>query len=105
MSKKQWGHGFHTGKNEARNKARIAKKTIRKEGLNHFELIHIMMNEHPDKKLVNQLHSAILKSDLQEKYSKTAWLMFDTGDFEEQRPKDPEKLLSALKNLGDALAT
>ncbi len=80
MSKKQWGHGFHTGQYQAKIDAKTALSELRDKELKPFHLINIMMNEHHNKELVNQLHSAILQSNLSEKYHKVAWLMMSTGE-------------------------
>jgi macrodomain Ter protein organizer (MatP/YcbG family) len=80
MSKQQWGHGFHSGQQQAKKSAKQAIQELRAKELRPFELINAMMNEHPNKELVNQLHSAILQSSLSENYHKAAWLMMDTGE-------------------------
>jgi hypothetical protein len=99
---KQWGHGFHTGQNKARLSARDAAEQLRSPELRAFELLHYMMRDHPDKASVNELHSAMLRAPCAQQYSHAAWLMMDTGAFEDHRPKSQE-VLSLLKKLGDAL--
>ncbi len=99
---KQWGHGFHTGQNKARVAARDAGKELRSPALRAFELLHYMMQDHPDEAAVNELHSAMLRAPCAEQYSRSAWLMMDTGAFEDHRPKSQE-VLDLMKKLGEAL--
>ena len=89
---KEWGHGYITGKNDGLRGAAKAVCELQDPDVYAMALLVVMMETHTDKKMVQKLHEAIMRSKpLAGLYVKGFWGAAGSGMLVDYLPAHSKK--------------